>query len=158
MEIFEIVNKLYTTKSLEWIKDLENNEINPLLINRWLSMNTEILPQCKELEKYVFTLSPKHYLQFAWNIVPKYSKAPFRKYIKSVGDKEFEYDYLVVKIRKYLQMSDNDWNATKKYFIKDIEENKIEYFKMFAVDKNTWKKNGIDYELMKEPVAIKKWW
>ena len=158
MNIFEILNKLYTSKTCVWIKDIEDKNIQPFLINRWLSMNRELSSYCKVLDGYIFYLSPKHWLQLTWNVIPKREKMPFVKYIKSEKEKEEEYNFLIKKIRKYLQIADNDWEYIKGYFIKDIENNTIQYFKMFGIEKKLWKKYNIDFNEMKNKKKEEKKW
>jgi hypothetical protein len=90
MNIFKILSKLYTSRTCGWIKDIENKDIQPFLINRWLSMNRELSACCKVLDSYIFYLTPKHWLQLTWNVIPKREKMPFVRYIKSSKEKEEE--------------------------------------------------------------------
>jgi len=150
MIIFQVINKLYTTNNLKWLEDVENTDAYPFIINKWLSMNEGIQKQVRYLDKFVFSLQPKQFLMLVWSVIPKQDKAPYCKYIKTSTEIEEEYNFLIIKIRKYLEISDHDWEHCKNYFLKDIEKNKIEYFKNFGIDKKIWKKFGLDFKEMKK--------
>ena len=82
MNIYEIINNLYTNRSTKWILDLEDNEIEPFVIQRFLCMNDGLRIQVRWLDKYIFDLPPKMYLSLAWSVIPKLDRAPFINYIK----------------------------------------------------------------------------
>lgn len=148
MNIFQIINKLYTDKSSKWIIELEDSMISPFVIQKFLCMNDRIRKQTRWLDKYVFYLSPKMYLSLAWSIIPKMDRPPYVKFIK--GDKEEEeLDFLIVKIRKHLQLGDNDYNSVKHLLLKSIKDNMTEWFTFYGVEKQYWKKYKLDFDLIK---------
>ena len=116
MIIFKLLSNLYTKKDPGWIKDMEDSDINPVMIQRWLGMNTRILNTVKWLEKYSISLTPKMYIAVAWSVIPKYNKTPFVKYCSPLN-REDQYEELWAKIRSKIQMSDNDFKHSKKYFL-----------------------------------------
>ena len=160
MIIFQLIPKLYTVKNLKWVELLEDIP-HPVVLNKWLSMNEKIQNEVRYLDKFVFNLKTKQFLLLAWSIIPKQKCAPYCKYIKSNKEIEEEYNFLIIKIRKYLEISDHDWENVSSYFLKDIEKNKIQYFKEFGINKKLWKKFKLDYsEISKskeKKVVLNKW-
>jgi len=149
MIIFKILGKLYTSPDVKWIKELDDDDIQPFLIQKWLMMNNNILSIVRWLDKYTFYIPPKMYLALAWSVIPKQSKTPFVKYIKSI-DSIDNYDEVWLKIRKILEMSDNDFKHSKRLLLKEIEMNKIEWFRRLGMDKKVWKKHTLDFDQMKQ--------
>lgn len=149
MNIFKLIGNLYTNKSSSWINELEDNDIQPYVIQRWLAMNDRIRVQTRWLDKYVFYLPQKMYLSLAWSIIPKSEKAPFVKYIKQNTDVE-EFDFILSKIRKQFKLSDNDFNSVKETLIKTIKENMTDYFSYYGVEKRYWKKYFLKFDKIKE--------
>ena len=149
MNIFEILKNLYTCRNLKWLKDLDDNEISSLIIQRWLVCDDRLYTQTRWLDKYVFVLLLKEYLSLAWSIIPKGSRAPFLKYIKK-SEEEEEFDFILKLIRKQYEISDNDYRACKKDLIKNIKENMVDWFKYYGIEKNIWKKYYLDFDLMKQ--------
>ena len=155
MNIFRVLNYLQTKNNINWLNGLDDfNEVQPFILNKWLSMDKELQRYVRFLDKYTFYLEPKQFLMLAWSVLPKKQKIGFNKYIKKNKELEEEYNFLIIRIRKVLEISDNDWKIIKKYYIQDIEENKIEYFKSFGVNKKKWKKFNLDYKKMKEVPEI----
>ena len=149
MNIFEIMKHLYTNRKSDWIVGMEETDIQPYLIQRWLAMNDNIRVQTRKLDKYVFSLPPKMYLSLAWTVLPKTQKVPYVKYIKKVEENK-DYDFIFPKIRKQYQMADNDFNANKSRIIKAIEKDKVFWFSYYGVEKKHWKKHYLNFDLIKE--------
>jgi len=147
--IFSIIAKLYTRKDSAWINEIEDNEIAPVVIQKWLSMNDQVRVQTQWLDKYVFTLPPKMYLSLAWTVIPKSPKAPFSKYIKKEADPT-KYDFILTIIRKHFDMSDNDYDANKERIIKSIEQDTGSWFAFYGIEKRIWKKFQLNQEQMKD--------
>jgi len=148
MNIIALLNNLYTNKKCDWIKNIDDVEIQPFVIQRWLTMNDAIRVQTRWLDKYVFHLTPKMYLSLAWSIIPKSPKAPYVKYIKQLQD-ESEYDFLISKIRQHFDMSDNDYNAMITRILAAIEKDKVEWFRYYGVEKRHWKKHYLNFNQAK---------
>lgn len=150
MDLFTILNNIQTKKDLNWLNDVDDlNEIQPFILNKLLSMNINLQKQVRYLDKYTFYLASKQFIMLAWSIIPKKEKVSYNKYIKKNKELEDEYNFLIIKIRKHLEISDNDWYIIKKYYINDIENNKVDYFKSFGIDKKLWKKFDLDYKDIK---------
>jgi hypothetical protein len=148
MNIFDIINNLYTNKKGDWILELEDSEIQPFLVNRFLAMNDDIRVQTRWLDKYVFNLPSKMFLSLAWSIIPKRERAPFIKYIKQI-DTVDKYDFILKKVRRQFEMSDNDFNKVKDRIIAYIEKNKMEWFAYYGIEKGLWKAHYLDFNYMK---------
>jgi len=149
MELPKIVENLYTNLKSDWMLNIDDNLIQPFVIQHWLSMNDRIRVQTRWLDKYVFVLPPKMYLSLAWSILPKTTKMPFYKYIKKQGQEE-EFDFILSKVQKHLEMSDNDFNANKDRILKSIKNDMVNWFSYYGVKKGMWKKYALDFNLMKK--------
>jgi hypothetical protein len=148
MEIFELMKNIYCNKNYHWINDINEFEISPIIVHKWLSQNPKMLQYIRPIDKYVFHLEPKHYLLLLWALIPKQSSPPFIKFVKKL-DGDIDIEELILRIRKHLELSDNDFEHSKKYIYEDINKNKIKYFKMFGLDKKSWEKAGLDFKEMK---------
>jgi len=153
MDIFYILNNLYTNKSSKWLveieeKDLTENNIEPFLLQRWLCMNDDIRQFTRWLDKYTFNISPKMFISLAWSIIPKQNKSPFITYIKK-KTLEDKYDFILPKVIKHLQLSNNDYKALKLRIINEIEKDKVNWFSFYGVPKNNWKMHNLNYEQIK---------
>jgi len=155
MDIFIILNNIYTKNNSKWIDDLEESEIQSFLINNWLFMNDKNINYCKYLDKYVFVLTPKKWLHLAWCVIPKTNKAPFVKYIKK-DDNEEKYSELMNKIKNFLEIKGNDLIFFNKYIKYEIEQNLIKYMKYFGMEKKIWKKYGLNFDEMKNEEVKRK--
>jgi len=148
MNLPTIVQNLYINRKSSWMNEVEDNDFHPLVLQQWLVQNDAIRVQTRFLDKYVFVLPSKMFLSLAWSVIPKYQKVPFVKWTKK-GDKDETYDFLFKKLRKHLEMGDNDFNANKLRIIEEIEKNKEEWFCAFGVEKKLWKKFGLDFACIK---------
>lgn len=158
MNIIEILKNLYTNKKCDWILELENNMIRPFVIQRWLAMNDQIRVQTRWLDKYVFALeaNPKMYLSLAWSILPKTQKMPYSKYIKPVAEDE-EFDFILSRVRKHFNLSDNDFKYLKDRLVKSIKLDMVNWFSFYGIPKRYWKKYYLNFNLIKDfgPQKIK---
>jgi len=145
MNIFEVFKCLYTSRDLNWLSQVDENEIQPYIIQRWLVSDNRISASCRFLDKYIFFLPPKMYLSLVWSLIPKTGKTPFLKY---TGKKEVEddMDFIYKRLRKHLELSDNDFRANKRFFDDSIKEMMQEWFMFYGVEKNMWKKYNLDFD------------
>jgi len=148
MNIFDILKNLYTNRKIDWLFKIEDNEIAPYVIQRWLAMNDSVRIQTRWLDKYVFVLPPKMYLSLAWSILPKTQRTPFIKYIKKV-DEEEKFDFILVKVIKHMNLSNNDYNKNKSRIIEMIKKDMVNWFSFYGVPKYYWKKNYINFSQIK---------
>lgn len=149
MNIYDIIKNLYTNKKASWILELEDNEIEPFVIQRFLVMNDSIRVQTRWLDKYVFSLPPKMYLSLAWSVLPKTDKAPYVPYIKKQDTVE-EFNFIFKPIRKHFEMADNDFNAIKSRLVQFIKSDFVSWFSFYGIEKQYWKKYSVNFNLIKE--------
>lgn len=149
MNIFSLINNLYTNKKCDWIMSIDDAEIQPFVIQRWLAMNDAIRVQTRWLDKYVFHLTPKMYLSLAWSILPKTPKAPFVRYIKQLQDSE-EYDFILSKFRKQFMLSDNDFNANRDRIVNTMKEDMPAWFRYYGIPKRYWTQYHLNFKQIKE--------
>lgn len=147
--MFNIINNIYTMKDSKWINELDDNEIQPVILNKFLSMNNQILPYVRFLDKYTYYLTPKSWLALAWSIIPKYSTPPFCKYIKKIDD-DILYDEVWKKIKYVLDLGDNDFESIKYKLVDIINKDKIYWFKVFGFNKQIWEKHNLVYDMSSE--------
>jgi len=92
--IFEHFSGIKEKKtSWESLTDMDKKSFSPFIINRWLSMNMDLLPIVNILQKYTIGLlsardTYKVYLDFLPN------KKTFDKYIKGKSDGKYNKDML----------------------------------------------------------------
>ena len=81
-------------ESWESLSDMDKKSFSPFIINRWLSMNLDLLPIVNELQKYTIgTLSARDTYKLYLDFLPK--RKTFDKYIK--GKKESKYNKEVLQ-------------------------------------------------------------
>jgi hypothetical protein len=136
---------LYVNPKSDWILELDESDIQPFLIQRFLVMNDKLREAVRYLDKYVFYLPPKMYLSLAWTLIPKSSKAPYVKYISKEKKEEEEYEFILSKVRKHLELSDHDYEINKGRIIDAIKTDMPKWFKYYAIPKKYWKLYNIEY-------------
>ena len=107
MTIFDWINQInYEKKSWDSFSEAEQKTFNTFIINRWLSMNEELIQIVNYFQKYsIGLLEPKDTYMWYRDIIPK--KKRFNKYIK--GKKAMKYDSeLITTICKYYETSKNE--------------------------------------------------
>ena len=149
MNIFSVLKNLYTSRQANWITEVDETEIQPMIVQRWLNCDTRLHIQTRWLDKYTFSIPSKMYLSLAWSVIPKGDKTPFLKYIKINREAE-ELDFILSLIKRQYKMSDNDFKSNKKTLIKNIRNNMAEWFKYYGIEKKHWKKYYLDFNRMKE--------
>ena len=151
MELFKVIENLYTNQKSDWISNMDDDEvqlIEPFIVQRFLAMNDNLRVQTRWLDKYVYTIPSKMFLSLAWSIIPKQARMPFNKYIKQL-DNEEKMSFLFAKIRKQFQLSDNDFNANKTRLLKYIYSNMPDWFSYYGVEKRYWNEFKVDFRLIK---------
>ncbi len=149
MNLNIVMKNLFTNKSADWIIDIEEGEVQPFIIQRCLAMNDALRVQTRWLDKYTFSLPSKMYLSLAWSVLPKTDKVPYSKYIKQVDETE-EFDFILDKVRRHLQLSDNDYNAVRGRLVNSIKDNMPEWFSFYGVPKRYWRHYCLDFRLIKK--------
>jgi hypothetical protein len=167
MHRFKLIENLYTNTKSDWIdkltpEEIAENNLQPMIIQRFLVMDDRIRVQTRWLDKYTFVLPPKMFISLAWSILPKSQKKPYVKYIKKQTNEE-EFDFIISKIRRYYKLSDNDFNANKNRILDAIKKDMVNWFTYFGVERKFWKKHHVDYNQIKKgasapkPAGLNKW-
>jgi len=149
MNIIDILKNLYTNQKADWIINIDDADIQPYVIQRWLAMNDSVRVQARWLDKYVFYLAPKMYLSLAWSVLPKTRQAPFVTYIKKQDDTE-EYSFILTKVRKHFKLSDNDYNYVKERIVESIKKDMVNWFSYYGIPKKYWKLHYLNFNLIKD--------
>ena len=72
-------------ESWESLSEMDKKSFTPFIINRWLSMNMDLLPIINVLQKYTIgLLTPRDVYKLYLDFLPK--KKTFDKYIKGKKD------------------------------------------------------------------------
>ena len=111
--IFEHLSGIKEKKeSWESLSEMDKKSFTPFIINRWLSMNLELLPIINILQKYTIgVLSPKEVYKLYLDFLPK--QKTFDKYIK--GKKEGKYN---TELLQYL----SNWYGVSHREVEDYLE------------------------------------
>jgi hypothetical protein len=111
-----------TFKKTDWntLSELDQKSFSPYLINRWLSMNPDLIEIVDMFQQYTIgPLNKKHVYQLYYDILPK--QKMYSKYIKGKKAKDYNKDLLGMLTQHY-QISKRD---AKTYI-------------------DFWKDNGVD--------------
>jgi len=149
MNVIDILKNLYTNRKSDWIVELDDKDVQPYVIQRWLAMNDGVRVQTRWLDKYVFHLTPKMYLSLAWSVLPKTVNAPFIKYIKKRDDTD-KYEFILSKVRHHFKMSDNDINSVRDRVVDAIKADTVNWFSFYGIPKRYWKTHFVHFDLIKD--------
>ena len=173
--MYKLVSQLYTNQKSDWILNIEESAYNAMPIQRWLCRNDQIRVQVRWLDKYTFNLPTKMFISLAWSVIPKSARVPYMTDIKKITDEEKEqynilmeedikeFDFLLPKIRKHYELSDNDFRTVKPYILKSIKKQMFEWFRFYGVDKGKYKLFYMDYKKLKDGgpkppiIGLEKW-
>jgi len=144
MNLFQVKNKLYTSKDCRWIEQVDTKKVSTFVIFKFISFDKSIPDIIKKLNSAVFRMEDKHFLYYAWSLLPKTDKAPSTPYYKKrVGDK---WDWLLDRYADYLEVGNNDIEPYRELLVKSIEDDTATWFKFFGVETKLWKKYKVDTE------------
>jgi len=153
MKMFEILKNLYTNPSSKWINDLDEKDISPLVLQRFLCLDLKTQQKARMLNKFVFSVPPKMYLSAAWSVLffngKKLNKSPFIRYPKTKKPIDI-YQLLYDKVKRQFHMADKDFAAVKKFVDIDIAKNKVEWFSFYGMNNYFWHSHGLEFSLIKE--------
>ena len=82
-------------KKVSWnsLSDMDKKTFSPFIINRWLSMNLDLLPIVNILQKYsIGLLSARDVYKVYFDFLPK--KKTFDKYVKGKGSGKYNKEML----------------------------------------------------------------
>jgi len=160
LNLFTILDHLYTDTHCQWIDEIEEIDengkpINPFIIQEWLCLNDSIRTQVRFLDRYTYNLDIQMYLSLAWSIIPKAQKTPRVKWIPKV-DSDEEWGFILSKIRKHLNLSDNDYKSLKIFLLKEIKKDMINWFSAYGIERKYYKLYNLNFDKVKEygPVRV----
>ena len=114
-----------TFKKTDWnsLSELDQKSFSPYLINRWLSMNPDLIEIVDMFQQYTIgPLNKKQVYQLYHDILPK--QKMYTKYIKGLKTKEYNKDLLQMLTQHY-QISKRDAKTYVEFWkdhgIKDLE-------------------------------------
>ncbi len=121
--IFDHMNFI-SDKKIKWdtLSDIDRKSFSSYMINRFLSMNYDLIEVVAEFQKYtVGLLEPREVYNLYSDLLPK-AKLPFCKYVKSKKSASYK-DELVSYIQKHFSVS---YNESVQYLdIYFMDENKL---------------------------------
>jgi hypothetical protein len=120
-KLFYYLDNIYIKKEIP-----DDSEIRSLVwpINRFLSMEKDLLKEVAELSKYMFTLGAQYY-KLLLRVVPKLNRSPRNKYIKV--EKEVD-DDLLDRYTQYFQLSRREVRDYLKILFKQRSKKEIYEF------------------------------
>ena len=144
MNLFQVKNKLYTSRDCKWIETVDTKKVSTFVIFKFLAFDKSIPNIIKKLNSAVFKLEDKHFLYYAWSLLPKADKAPSTPYYKKKVDDKW--DWLLDLYAQHLEVGSNDIDPYKEMLVKSIEEDTATWFKFFGVENKLWKKYNVKTE------------
>lgn len=147
MNIFEIIKNLFTNPKSKWILDLNDEDIKPVIIQRFLCLHPTSMKQARFLNSFVYTLPPKMYLSAAWTLLffdnKKLSKAPFIQYPKKETVHE-RYHFIFDKVKRHFNMSDRDLEVNKKFIVQAVKKDPVGWFSFYGIENTYWSLFNLD--------------
>jgi hypothetical protein len=146
MNMFEIIQNLYTNPTSSWILDLNDDMINSVMIQKFLALEPRSMKVARVLSKFVYKMPPKMYLGCAWSLLffdgQKMSKVPFIKYPKK-NDKGEKNQCVYDKVKVHFKIGNNEIKHIKRFIDKQLELNKKEWFFFYGIEKKYWRQHNI---------------
>ena len=101
MTIIDWMNQLLVTKK-HWndFTEDEQKKFSPFIINRWLSMDKDLLEIVNFFQKYsIGTLEPREVYKWYCDMLPKGKR--FNKYIKGKKDKKYNTELIDIMVTHF---------------------------------------------------------
>jgi hypothetical protein len=121
-----------TDKKRPWdtLSDVDKKAFVPYLINRWLSMNWQLVEIVNELQKYTIgQLSPKEVYQLYYDFLPK--QRQFNKYIKGKKDDKYNAE-LIELIAMHFQISEKEASEYIELYLLTDKDALVSIVKMYG--------------------------
>jgi len=105
--LFDILNDL-TVNKVRWEDQTEHSkkQVQPYMLNRFLSMNSNYLDFVAECQSLTDLLTPEMYYKFYLDLLPK--QKTFNKYIKGKNELDPKQRTLLIFLSQRLQMSQRE--------------------------------------------------
>lgn len=114
----------------ESLSVMDKKSFEPFMVNRFLSMNVELLELVNELQMYTIgQLSPKEVYKLYLDTLPK--KKSFDKYIKAAGSDKYN-DKVLEYLSRYFEVSHRE---VKDYLDILPKQDVIEIIQKYGVEK-----------------------
>ena len=124
-------------KKVKWdsLSEMDKKSFSPFIINRWLSMNINLIGLINELQTYTIgQLLPRDTYKLYHDALPK--KKTFDKYVKSKGNKKYN-DNILQYLSTYYGVSHRE---VKDYLEILSKDDVIEIVQKFGIEKTEIKK------------------
>ena len=119
----------------ESLSVMDKKSFEPFMVNRFLSMNVELLELVNELQMYTIgQLSPKEVYKLYLDTLPK--KKSFDKYIKAKGDDKYN-DKVLDYLSRYFEVSRRE---VRDYLEILSKEEVIQVIQKFGIEEKEIKK------------------
>lgn len=153
MNMFDILKQLFTNPKVDWIYEVDETQIQPIVIQRFLALYPKTMKKARILNKFVFTLPRRMYLSAAWTLLffdgKKMNKAPFIQYPSKKKEQD-KYWFVHEKVMQQFKMSQRDFDSVKKYVDMAIESDKINWFSYYGIKNKHWHENNLNINAMKD--------
>jgi len=114
----------------ESLSVMDRKSFEPFMVNRFLSMNMELLELVNELQMYTIgQLSPKDVYKLYLEVLPK--KRSFDKYIKAKGSDKYN-DKVLEYLSRYFEVSHRE---VKDYLEILTKQDVVEIIQKYGVEK-----------------------
>ena len=136
MTIFDWVNQIRVgKKSWDSFTEEEQKKFSPFIINRFLSMDKDIVEIVNVFQKYAIgTLEPREVYKWYCDVLPKGKR--FNKYIKGKRDKKYDKELIQI-ISEHFQCSKLQTHEYIELINKEELKNILE---MYGIDKKKIKR------------------
>ncbi len=152
MNIFEILKHLYTAPNPKWILDIDEQDISPFLILRFIATDKNTTKQSRILNNFLYKVPPKMFLSIAWSVLffngKKLNKAPFITLIKTKEIKR-KYEFIFKKIQVQYLMSDKDLKIVEPFIVQAIDKDIVNWFSYYGATNEQWLLHNLDIDLLK---------
>lgn len=117
MEIFDALKILFTKKGAL------DDSWSPYIVNRFLSMDRKFRSVSFLANNYLFYGDREILKGIFFFFLPRYEKAPFIRYTKSLKEKESEYQDIFTALQGYYKWTDAELENYKSFYV-DLFEDK----------------------------------
>lgn len=126
-QIFDFLEDI-TSKKTKWseLSESDRKGYSPYMIQRWLSMDMDLLPLIADIQSLTVSLTPKEHFILVSDILPK--KKIWLKYISSKGLKEKDWTPVIQSMVRIMSISSNEAREYIDLLLEMGNENQIESF------------------------------